>query len=220
MKVWVVIAAYNEARFISEVVADLKPRVDGVIVVDDCSKDETARLASEAGALVLAHVINRGQGAALRTGTEEAIEQGADIIVHFDGDGQFIAEEIARVVEPICRGEADVVLGSRFLDESSKLPWSKKYVLHPAARLLNRSVWGINFSDPQCGFRAFSLEAARSLRWRQDRMAHASEILALLSTSKWRVKEVPVTVIYHDYGQGLLGGFKIIKELFIKYLSR
>jgi len=220
MKVWLVIAAYNEARFISEVVKVVRPRVAGAIVVDDCSEDETAKLASEAGAVVLAHIINRGQGAALRTGTEAAIERGADVIVHFDGDGQFLAEEIARVVEPICKDEADVVLGSRFLDKASNLPWSKKYLLHPVARLLNRSVWGINFSDPQCGFRAFSVEVARSLKWRQDRMAHASEILALLTVGKWRVKEVPVTVIYHDYGQGLLGGFKIIKELFIKYLSR
>jgi glycosyltransferase involved in cell wall biosynthesis len=219
MKIFAVVPGYNVAAQISEVVRSLKQAGYEVVVVDDGSRDRTADLALAAGATVLPHLINRGQGAALRTGTDWAVSQGAEAIVHFDGDGQFRVQDVAPALRLIESGEADIVFGSRFLDNNTRLPWSKRYIIHPLAKFVNWLLWGIKLTDPQSGFRVMSAEAAKSLGWRQDRMAHASEILALSHSGRWRVREVPITVIYHEYGQRFGGGLKILKELFIKKLS-
>jgi glycosyltransferase involved in cell wall biosynthesis len=124
MKVFAVIPAYNEEKTIGQVVFDVKKHVDGVIVVDDGSVDRTAALAREAGASVASHFLNRGQGAALETGKAAALGFGADIIVTYDADGQFVPEEISNITRPIIDNQADVVLGSRFL--KSDIPLSKK----------------------------------------------------------------------------------------------
>ncbi|HCU31201.1 MAG: Glycosyl transferase, family 2 [Candidatus Uhrbacteria bacterium GW2011_GWE2_45_35] len=215
----IIIPAFNEAKWIKKVVGEVKAAGYQVVVVDDCSKDNTAALAEKAGAAVLRHVINRGQGAALRTGTNWAIENGAKIIVHFDADGQFRIEDIARVIKPVISGKADVVFGSRFLDHSTKLPWAKRFLIMPLARLVNQVLFGVRLTDPQSGFRAFTAEVGKNLKWRQDRMAHASEILAQIIQGRWRIVEVPITVIYHEFGQGFSGGLKILKDIFIKKLS-
>jgi glycosyltransferase involved in cell wall biosynthesis len=124
-KVLIVIAAYNEERAISDVIAALKKegyKGNEIIVVDDGSKDNTAEKAKRSGATVLKHAINRGQGAALRTGMDYAIMNHADIIVHFDADGQHNPKEIKDVILPIIKKEADVVLGSRFLGRAPNIP--------------------------------------------------------------------------------------------------
>jgi glycosyltransferase involved in cell wall biosynthesis len=219
MKVSVVIPAFNEKMWIDQVVRKVVAAGYQAVVVDDCSKDKTAILAELAGAKVLRHVINRGQGAALRTGTNWAIENGSEIIVHFDADGQFRVQDIGKLVDFLANGQADVVFGSRFLDNSTQMPWSKKNIIMPLARSFNRLFFGIKLTDPQSGFRAFAAKVAQNLKWRQDRMAHASEILSLVYRGGWRVKEAPITVIYRDFGQGFFGGLRIIKEIFLKKLS-
>lgn len=219
MKVFVVIPAYNEVRWISKVVEEVKAAGYEPVVIDDCSKDATAALAEKAGAVVLRHIINRGQGAALRTGTNWSLESGAEIVVHFDADGQFRVQDIVRLVKPFESGEAEVVFGSRFLDKTTKLPWAKKNLIMPLARLVNSVLYGVKLTDPQSGFRAFSSEVGQKLKWRQDRMAHASEILATLVRSDYKIKEVPITVIYREFGQGFSGGLKILRDIFIKKLS-
>jgi len=219
MKIFVVIPAYNEAQWITKVVGEVIKAGYKTVVVDDCSKDNTAALAEKAGAVVLQHVINRGQGAALRTGTNWSFEKGADIVVHFDADGQFRVQDIARVVEPLIANKAEVVFGSRFLDNTTNFPWSKRRLIYPAARLVNRVLFGVKLTDPQSGFRAFTDDVGRNLNWRQDRMAHASEILGVVVRGHWRIVEVPITVIYHEFGQSFFGGFKILKDIFIKKLS-
>jgi polyprenyl-phospho-N-acetylgalactosaminyl synthase len=219
MKIFVVIPAYNEARWIAKVVEGVKKAGYQTVVVDDCSKDETAALAGKAGAVVLHHVINRGQGAALRTGTNWSFENGADFVVHFDADGQFRVEDIARLVKPLTEGQAEVVFGSRFLDNTTKLPWIKRHLIMPVARLVNRLFFGVKLTDPQSGFRAFNAAVGQKLNWRQDRMAHASEILALVAQNRWQVLEVPITVIYHEFGQNFFGGVNLLKDIFIKKLS-
>jgi glycosyltransferase involved in cell wall biosynthesis len=218
MKTIVVIPAYNEAEHLAAVVKAVLAVVDTVVVVDDCSKDQTSQVARQAGAHVLRFMINRGQGAALRAGTHWALEQGADIIVHFDADGQFRPQDIKPALVPIVKGQADVVFGSRFLDNQTAMPWTKKQVIMPLARLVNRIFFGVRLSDPQSGFRVLSASAATRLNWRQDRMAHCSEILALTHRLGLRVQEVPIKVIYHEYGQKIGGGFKIMADLFLKHL--
>lgn len=219
MKIFVVIPAYNEARWIAKVVKEVMNAGYQTVVIDDCSKDDTAALAEQAGAVVLRHVINRGQGAALRTGTNWSFENKAEVVVHFDADGQFQVEDIARLVKPLADKKAEVVFGSRFLDNATKLPWTKRHLIMPIARLVNRVLFGVKLTDPQSGFRAFTAEVGRSLKWRQDRMAHASEILGAVVHGHWRIVEVPITVIYHEFGQSFFSGFKILKDIFIKKLS-
>ncbi len=215
-KIFCVIPAYNEKETIAEVAAAVKPYVDEIIIVDDGSSVETKKyIASGDGITVLRHIINRGQGAALRTGTRYALKNGADIIVHFDADGQFMAEEISGAVKPIINGEADVVFGSRFLSKQSEMPWFKKNIIIPLARLFNRVFLGVNLTDPQSGFRVLSKKAAREIKIEQDRMSHCSEILHKVSAGGFKIKETPITVIYRDFGQRFSGGIKIIKELFL-----
>jgi len=220
VKIFCVIPAFNEEKNIATVINQVKPLVDVVVVVDDCSSDLTADYAAKTGAVLLKHIINRGQGAALRTGTEYCLNNNADIIVHFDADGQFLSKDIEKVVAPIKNGEAQVVFGSRFLDSahSSEMPIFKKYFIMPLAKAVNKIFFNINLTDPQSGFRAMSSEAARKINWKQDRMAHCSEIMFEVKKNNFKVKEIPTKVIYHNFGQSFSGGLKILKELFIAML--
>lgn len=220
MKLFCVIPAYNEEKNIFQAVSRVKPLVDEVIVVDDCSKDNTSQEAKKAGATVLRHPINRGQGAALETGNRYALEQGAEIIIHFDADNQFVAEEIPEVIAPLKKKEADIVFGSRFMGKESNLPKFKKRVIMPLARMTNFILFNIKTSDPQNGFRAMNRESAQAIRIENDGMAHCSEILAKAFQNKLKIKEVPITVIYHHFGQKFSGGFRIIKDIFYKKLIR
>ena len=219
MKVFCVIPAWNEGKNLASVLEQVKPLVSRIVVVDDGSSDDTYSVAQFAGVDVLKHIINRGQGAALRTGTEYALISGAGVIVHFDADGQFLAEEISRIVSPIITAEADIVFGSRFLGIDSDIPRLKKMAIMPLARLVNRIFLKIKTTDPQSGFRAFSRMSAEIIKWQQDDMAHCSEIISEACKSGLTVKEVPMTVIYRHFGSGLKRGFKILKDLFITRLT-
>lgn len=221
MKIFCVIPAYNEGKTIAKVIIDVKPFVTQIVVVDDCSNDNTCDLAARQGAVVLRHIINRGQGAALKTGTEYALRHGAEIILHFDGDGQFSPADIAKAAEPLAAGEADIVFGSRFLGGSKgieQMPKFKKNIIMPLARLINKLFFGIEMTDPQSGFRAMTAEAAEKFTWEQDRYAHCSEILFEIHKSGLRIKEIPITIYYHKFGQKLSGGFRILKDLFLAKL--
>jgi glycosyltransferase involved in cell wall biosynthesis len=216
MKTVAVIPAYNEERTIAGVVAEVKNYVDEAIVVDDGSSDGTAEQAKKAGALVYSHFINRGQGAALETGKKIALSRGADVIVTYDADGQFVAEEIKSMIKPVAEGKADVVLGSRFA--KSDIPPVKRFFLK-GATIFTRLTSGLSLSDTHNGFRAFSREAAEKIKIEQNRMAHASEILEKIGKYNLRYEEVPVTVKYFSAqvrrGQSLPDYFKILFDLFL-----
>lgn len=221
-KIYCIIPAFNEEATIAKVISSVKPYVYKIVVIDDGSNDETFSLVINSGATVLRHIINRGQGAALQTGNEYSVNDGADIIVHFDADGQFLASEITDVTAPIIKGEYDVILGSRFLEKKSKLPWFKEKIIIPIARSVNRILLGVKLSDPQSGFRAFSSNAAAAIKIQNDGSAHCSELLHKITSSKFRVKEVPITVIYNDFGTNIFvgkgrgaGGLKIIRDLIL-----
>jgi glycosyltransferase involved in cell wall biosynthesis len=219
MKVISVIPSWNCSATLAEVVKEVKDKVDSIVLVDDGSTDQTREIAKLLTVDYLRHPINRGQGAALKTGTIYALSQDADVIVHFDADGQFRAEDIPALVNPIIKGEAEIVFGSRFLDDTTKMPAFKKKVIMPLAHFINRVFFNIKMSDPQSGFRAFSRRAAKQLDWQQDRMAHCSEILVAAHASKLPIVEVPITVLYPDFGQKLGGGFKILYDMFIAKLN-
>ena len=223
MHTWIVIAAYNEAHSIGHVVKELvKSGYKNVVVVDDGSSDDTFKIAKQYTKHVLKHDINRGQGAALKTGIDYALQQGADIIVTFDADGQHRVEDIARVIEPVKTGEADVALGSRFLAKT-KVPFFRKLTLK-AGIFVVWIFYGIKLTDVHNGFRAFSRHAAETIDITMDGMEHASEILSEIKKHNLRFVEIPVIIIYTEYskehGQSSFNALKIFYKMLLHRFSK
>jgi polyprenyl-phospho-N-acetylgalactosaminyl synthase len=216
----VIIPAHNEEANIASTIDDLNANnYQSLIVIDDGSNDATFAIASRR-AYTLRHSIRRGYGAALTTGMEEALRLGADIVVHFDGDGQYQARDIAALTLPIREGTVNVVFGSRYLSRTTSVPWSKKYLIHKPALLAQQLINGLTFTDIHNGFRAFSRLAAEQMNMRQDGMAYSSEIIAELKKNKMTYREIPVKVKYNTYGQGFSAGIKIYSDLIIKKLFK
>jgi glycosyltransferase involved in cell wall biosynthesis len=220
---WVVIAAYNEAPVIAGVIAEVTGAGYPVVVVDDGSRDGTGAIARRAGAVVVTHPINLGQGAALQTGIEFALREGADLVVTFDADGQHRASDIARLIAALSEHRADFALGSRFLGQSVNLPTARRLVL-AAATWFTRATTGLSVTDTHNGLRAMTRRGAQSIRLRQNRMAHGSEILHQIAESGLSYVEVPVTIEYSAYslakGQKLRDAFTILLDLFARRMHR
>ena len=142
--VYIIVPAYNEEDNIGRVISGLFTHgYNQVVVIDDGSTDKTAEIAEQSGAQVLIHQINRGQGAALQTGNQYALFEKADMVVHFDADNQFDPLDISPAIKAMQESGAEIVLGSRFLSKSSTMPWSKKYIVLPLSRCLNRIFTGL-----------------------------------------------------------------------------
>lgn len=214
--IFLVLPAYNEEKKIGRVIRGLFERgYKNVVVVDDGSIDNTAQEAQLAGASVVKHGLNRGQGAALQTGNEYALQKGAEIIVHFDSDGQFDPADIASGLELLKNKNLDIIFGSRFLDKRSKIPFVKKYFILPLSRLINNLFTGLKLTDVHNGFRIMTKETASKILITQDKMAHNTEIPRLVKKYNLRFSEHPVEVVYLENGQGVVGGFKILFDLFV-----
>lgn len=219
-KVFIVIPAYNEEKNIGKVIENLLTIYRNIVVVDDNSSDTTCQIVKKYPVYLARHIINLGQGAALQTGSQLALKLGADIIVHFDADGQHRADQIDKLVVPIKENGADIVFGSRFLSDKSTLPRLKSYLLLPIGRIVNWLFSGLRLSDAHNGYRALSRQAAEKIELSQNRMAHATEILIMVKEHKLRYQEVPVIVDYEEFGQGMLDGIKIIRDLLIKSIIK
>jgi len=222
MKTAAVIPAYNEGSRLRDVALEVANFVDFIVLVDDGSKDETFKTAKAIpGTIALRHALNRGQGAALKTGSEAALSLGADIIIHIDADGQHNPAEIPKLTEDIRLDRADVVFGSRFLGaDSVGMPATRKFLLR-AAKGFNAMALGIprRMTDPQSGFRAMNRKAAERIDFNQDKMAHCSEILQLVTRSGLRWREVPVVIRYNREtlakGQKPTDALKIVWQLIV-----
>ena len=219
----VVIAAYNEAAMIARVVNEVRRADYRVVVVDDGSQDATAQVARAAGATVVQHPFNLGQGAALQSGIDLALASGAEVIVTFDADGQHGAADIPRLAEALAEENADFVLGSRFLDASSNIPRLRRLLLK-AATVFTRVTTGLRLTDAHNGLRAMTRRGAGAIRLRQNRMAHASELLAQIGASGLHYVERPVTIHYSAYsiakGQKTSDSVVILLDLFARALYR
>lgn len=193
-----------------------------VVVIDDGSRDNTFEVARGCNVHVLKHKINRGQGAALATGIEYALRQGAEEVVTFDSDGQHAADEIEMMLEPLMTGEADVVLGSRFLKNTHKNMPKLRQIIIRGGIVFTKMLSQINVTDTHNGFRALSKKAAEEIEIHQDRMAHASEILDQITKKNLKYVERPVTITYTDYskagGQGNLNAVKIAARMIFSKL--
>jgi glycosyltransferase involved in cell wall biosynthesis len=212
----IVVAAYNEAASIAQVLASLLPTYPDVVVVDDGSEDLTAQIALEQGAVVLRHPVNLGQGAALQTGILYALEMDADYIATFDADGQHCPEDVGTLMACLLKEGTEAVLGSRFLGRCIGISAGRRIFLRLAV-LLTWLMTGVRLSDAHNGLRLFTRSAAQRLRIKRNRMAHATEIVIQLVRQKIPFCECPVVITYTPYsvrkGQSNLHLLRILLEL-------
>lgn len=211
---------YNEATVVGRVVEGLLGTFPNVVCIDDGSRDGSVAVARKAGAVVVEHPVNLGQGAALQTGIEYALQDPeTDSIVTFDADGQHRVEDAAAMVDRLRSESLDVVLGSRFLDSRTELTTLKRLVLRTAAVQMKLST-GLDLTDAHNGLRVLGRDLASRINLTQNRMAHASELVHQLASLNARYAEHPVHIIYTDYskakGQSLLNSVNIVADLFFK----
>lgn len=219
-RVWVVIPMYNEATVIGSVIEGLLPHFPHVVCVDDGSNDGSPEAARVAGAVVVQHPINLGQGASLQTGFEYALSDPLMTeVVTFDADGQHQVDDAVGMVEKIRAGKLDVVVGSRFLDDRTELAPVKKAVLQTAA-FYTRVTTGMALTDAHNGLRVLSRSLLEKVKIRQNRMAHASELIDQIGGLKATWSEYPTHIVYTDYskakGQSLLNSVNILVELLFR----
>ena len=219
--VWIIVPAFNEAQVIGEVVADLRSAFAHVVCVDDGSRDATASTALRAGAHVVSHPVNLGQGAAIQTGVEYARRQpGAQVFATFDADGQHRISDLLAMLQRLGRGDVDVVIGSRFLGSPTcHTPPLKRLILRAAAAL-GPSSRRLRLTDAHNGLRVFNRTVADHLDLTMSGMSHAGEFVKLIDENHWRVTEQPVEILYTEYslakGQPLLNGVNIVFDGFLR----
>lgn len=220
--IFFVIPAFNESGTIGSVVKPLIKEGYSVVVIDDCSTDETSVEALKNGATVLRHPINLGQGAALQTGIDYCLVKNFDAIVTFDADGQHQLKDAKRLIDCILNNEADIACGSRFLGTKPiGMPPARSVILRLVA-LYTRFSLGIPVTDAHNGLRALSRKAASTIQLTQNRMAHASELMAQIKNL--RFKELPVEIVYTPYslakGQKLSNSLNIFLDLLIGKITK
>jgi len=224
-KVAIVIPLYNEEAVIEKVLQELKQRYPDfiIIVVDDKSSDDSYNRACKKDIYLLKHTVNLGQGAALQTGIDFAKELGCKFVVTFDSDGQHNPDDIEPFVNELKKGEYDIILGSRFLGKTQNMPTSKRYLLK-MSRFFTWATTGIWLSDSHNGFRAINIEKFPNFDIKQNRMAHASEIISIIKTLKMKYKEMPCTIRYSSYtiekGQSMWNSINIVLDYFVGNLIK
>ena len=216
-KIFAVMPAYNEERHISKIIKATKKYVDCVVVVDDGSKDRTARIARRSKAIVLTHLVNLGKGAALKTGCDYAVKSSAGFIIAIDADAQHDPKEIPRFLEGL--KSHDIMLGYRRLNK--KMP----FVLKFGNQFINKTIsflYGVKIRDSQCGYRAFTAKAYKKLRWKASDYSMESEMIAKMGKYRLSYAEIPIATIYSDRYKGttVLDGIKIVFNLLIWKLNR
>jgi len=213
---WVVIPLYNEAAVIGEVVRGVRESFANVVCVDDGSHDGSGAIAREAGAKVVRHPVNLGQGAALQTGIEYALGRGAQYVVTFDADGQHQVSDALAMLERARAEDLAAVFGSRFLAEKVEAGLLRRLVLRLAVWFTRQST-GMRLTDAHNGLRVVRADCARQIHLRQDGMAHASEIVLHIGRTGLPWAEHPVHIRYTDYsrgkGQSTLNSVNILVDL-------
>jgi glycosyltransferase involved in cell wall biosynthesis len=189
------IPCFNEEVSIGSVVLKARAKAAEVLVVDDGSADCTARVAENAGATVISHQINFGKAAGVRTSIDYALRNNYDVLVLLDGDGQHDPDEIPTIAAPILHGEADLVIGSRFIDPNGSVP-SYRRIGQTILNAVTNAQSSFKTTDSQSGFRALSRRAMKEFDIASDGYAVESDMLSRLSAGSSVIREVPITAIY------------------------
>ena len=219
-RTWFVVPLFNEGEVVADVIRDLRTRYPLVVCVDDGSHDGSARIAAEAGAAVVRHPYNMGQGAALKTGIDYALrDEHMRQVVTFDSDGQHQVDDAAAMIALREAEGVDLVLGSRFLDTRTKPGLLKRAVLRGAVWYSNLTS-GVKLTDAHNGLRVMGRGACERIAIEQNRMAHASEIIEEIGRHQLSVREHPVHILYTDYsrskGQSMLNSVNIVIDMLFR----
>ena len=225
VKLVIILPALNESQTIISVIRGLPKRIKGiskidVLVVDDGSRDDTYQKALSANVNIVRHVVNRGLGAAIKTGLSWAKNNNADVAVTFDTDGQHNPKDIQTIVTPILKGTADLVIGPRF-KKTQKLPMDM-FLINWIANIVTYIMFGVFSSDSQSGLRAFSKKAIELIDFKADRMEFSSEILVEANRNRLKVAEVPISAIYTTYsrakGQKNTNAIPVFAKVLVRFL--
>ena len=220
-QVLVVIPSYNEGKVIRQTLLNVLAWGYAVVLVDDGSVDDTYEQVKDLDIHYLKHTVNLGQGAALQTGMTFALRAGYAYVVHFDADGQHSAADIGTLIHPLISGEVDIVLGSRFIQQSSqqRVPWQKRILLKSAI-IFQGLLTGLWLSDAHNGLRAMNRKGLERIRLMEQGMSHATEILMEIKKHLLTVKEVPVHIEYHAYsqakGQSMWNAMNIVADILLR----
>ena len=222
--IFLVIPAYNEEKTVGKILEKIAKLNYKVVLVDDGSRDNTFKIAKKAKKkypdhiFIYHHLINRGVGAATKTGMIVALKHGAKYIVTFDSDGQHAIEDIAKVCKPLQEGEAEVVIGSRLFED---MPSSKRFA-NTMMNLLTLIFYRINVKDSQSGLRAYKSSVVYKLDIRSDGYGALSEVTREIRRNNFKLKEVPITTIYtpetQAKGTNALVGLKILMKMILDLL--
>ncbi len=221
IRVCIVMPAYNESAVIGNVVSSAvqdfadSPYLIDLVVVDDGSKDDTANIAKQNGAVVIQHVINIGAGGATATGLSYAQQQGFDIACTMDADGQHSSEDVVEGIDQLISQQADLLIGSRLIDDEGM---SKIKILgNKGLSIITYLLFGTNTTDSQSGLRIFSRKAIEQLKWKTSGYEFCSEMLWRAKQEKLIIGEYPIKAIYTDYskakGQNNWNAINIVKSL-------
>ena len=214
---WLIVPCYNEGTVIFDVLTHARATFPNIVGVNDGSADNSAAQIRAAGAHLVDHPVNLGQGAAIQTGVEYARKQpGAQYFVTFDADGQHQEKDVVRMIERLRTEPLDIIVGTRFAgQETSQVPWIKRAVLKTVVMLSPRTK-KLGLTDAHNGLRAFNRKVAEEMNIRMNGMSHASEIVSMIDKHGWRVDEEPVDILYTEYsmskGQSLINGVNILAD--------
>lgn len=223
MKLCLILPAFNEEKVIGGVLEKVKKELRKhknfkaeIVIVNDGSWDRTGKIAEEKRVTLLSHVINRGLGAALKTGLEYARRQKADLAVTMDTDGQHDPQDLFKLIKPIINKKADVVIGVR---QRSQMPWDRNLITFFSS-IITYFLFGVYSSDTQSGFRAFNRKALEKIEIKTQRMEVSSEFFGEIKQHKLKLVEVPIKVIYTAYsrakGQSNLNSVKVLIKLILR----
>ena len=196
MEITIGIPAYNEEKNISEIIKKLQKITNKIIVCDDGSSDSTAKIAKEMGVLGIQHETNLGYGAAIRSIFLKAREEKSEFLITLDSDGQHRIEDIQTILEPLKTGKADIVIGSRFLNNDGKnVPSYRKIGIKILTKLANTSLEQ-NITDSQSGFRGYGKDVIKNVTPSESGMGVSNEILIKASKQGLKIVEVPIIILY------------------------
>lgn len=216
---WLIIPCYNEGPVVGEVISSARAIFPNIVAVNDGSGDSSPTAIHQAGAHLINHPVNLGQGAGIQTGVEYARTQpGAQYFVTFDADGQHQVKDVVKMVSRLRQEPLDIIVGTRFsnsISQHSQVPWIKRVVLKTVVAL-SPTTRKLGLTDAHNGLRVFNKKVANQLNLRMNGMSHASEFITAISTHGWRVSEEPVDILYTEYsmtkGQSLINGVNILAD--------